>query len=49
MTPAEIARASREAQGLPPTIDDSTALDRIVAILTTPENVRLLSAERGAA
>ncbi len=34
MSPADYARASREAQGLPPTIEDPAVLDRVAVILT---------------
>jgi hypothetical protein len=40
MTPADYVRVSREAQGLPPTIEDPAALDRIAALLAA-------TAERG--
>ena len=37
MSAAEFARASREAQGLPATVEDLTALDRIAILMkTTP-------------
>lgn len=33
MTPADRARASREAQGLPPTIDDPETVARLAALI----------------
>jgi len=40
MTPAERAKASRTAQGLPPTVSDTLALGRIASLIvsaTPPE------------